>query len=110
MNKGLYVIVMSALLAGTANASDFTGPIGPDGLRFSTGASSPARVSVSVPNMTTACPVSSFYAYENAASGLAGLWTAALTQARIHGRPIKIVGTGVCDSSGIEGISFLDLK
>jgi hypothetical protein len=72
MNKGIYVVVVLALLTGTAHASEYNGPIGPDGLRFSAGTSS-ARVSVSIPNMATACPVKDFYAYENAASGLAGL-------------------------------------
>lgn len=120
MNKGIYLLVPLALLIGTADASEYAGPIGAEGLRFSTG-TSPARVSVSVANVVTPCATKNWYAYESAASGLAGLWTTALIQARIHDRTVKIVGTcttstppptptGCCDSFGIEGILFIDLK
>jgi len=109
MNKGIYLVVALALLPGIAHASEFNGEIAAQGLRFSTG-TSPARVSVSVGNLATPCAVKNFFAYENAATGLASLWTAALTQARIHGRTVRIVGTGMCDGFGVEGILFLDLK
>jgi hypothetical protein len=108
MNKGVYLATALALLSGAAHASQFTGPIAADGLRFSTGAS-PSRVSVAV-STATVCGGQRWYAYENADSGLGGLWTEALIQARIHGRTIRIVGTGTCDSFGIEGISFIDLR
>jgi hypothetical protein len=109
MNNGICLVVALALLTGIAHASEYNGPIAAEGLRFSTG-TSPARVSISVGNVATPCAVKNFYAYEDATSGLAGLWTAALTQARIHGRTIKIVGTGICDGFGVEGILYLDLK
>lgn len=109
MNKRIYLVASLALLTGTAHATEFNGLIGADGLRFSTGASG-ARVSVASGLPTTLCNIKFFYAYENAASGLAGLWTAALIQARIHGRPVRIVGNGSCDSFGVEGVSYIDLK
>jgi hypothetical protein len=108
MNKGVYLAAALALLSGTAYASQYDGLIAANGLRFSTGTST-ARVSVSV-STPTQCAVQGWYAYENADSGLAGLWTAALIQARTHDRTIRIVGTGTCDNFGIERISHIDLK
>lgn len=108
MNKGIQLAAALVLLGGSAHASEFTGLIDAAGVRFSKGVSA-ARVSVAV-SAPTACGGQRFYAYENADSGLGGLWTAALIQARAHGRPIRIVGTGTCDSFGIEGISFIDLR
>ena len=109
MTKGICLALFGLLLTGTAHASVYVGPIGPDGLRFSSGTST-ARVGVSVPQQT-ACPTGvGFYAYENAASGLGGLWTAALIQARIHSRTVRIVGTGKCDSFGFELVDHIDLR
>ncbi|CAM3652447.1 hypothetical protein G4177_26500 [Corallococcus sp. ZKHCc1 1396] len=108
MKRGACLASALALLGGTAHASQFTGLIDPAGIRFSTG-TSPARVSVAVP-MVTACGGQRYYAYENADSGLGGLWTEALIQARVHGRPVMIVGTGTCDNFGIEKISHIDLR
>lgn len=110
MNKRIYLVASLALLTGTAHASVYIGLIAADGLRFGTGTgASTARVSVAVSN-TTSCGGQRWYSYKNAASGLGGLWTTALIQARIHGRMIMIVGTGTCDAFGIEGVRFIDLK
>lgn len=109
MNKRIYLVASLALLTGTVHASQYNGLIAAGGLRFSTGTgASTARVSVAV-SQATACGLT-WYAYENAASGLGGLWTAALIQARIHGRTVSIVGTGTCDSFQVEGIRWIDLK
>lgn len=102
-----YLTALLALLTGAAHASEFLGPIGEGagGLRFSAGASSP-RVSVAVAK-TTDCG-SPLYAYENADADLGRLWTATLTEAKATGRSVRIVGTGVCDSFGVEGVSFVE--
>jgi hypothetical protein len=106
MNWTSYLTVL-ALLSGVAHASEFVGPIGAgaEGLRFSAGASSP-RVAVAVAR-STSCK-GPWYAYENADSGLGRLWTETLTEAAAKGQNVRIVGTGVCDSSGAEGVSFVE--
>jgi hypothetical protein len=92
-------------------------------LRFSAGAEAgagalSARVSVAVAK-TTDCG-NPWYAYENAdavagldpllspAGNLGRLWTATLTEAKAEGRSVRIVGTGVCDKFGLEGVSFVE--
>lgn len=111
MTKGICLALLSVLFAGTAHASTYTGLIAADGVRLSPSPVTPARVGVSVPqNQPTNCPSKGFYTYENAATGLGGLWTTALIQARIHNRIVQIVGTGTCDSFGFELISHIDLR
>jgi len=105
--KAIYLGAFLTLLPGVARASEFVGPIGagPDGLRFSPGPS-PARVSIAVAK-TTPCG-SPWYAYENADGELGRVWTETLTEAKANDRSVRIVGTGICDSFGIEGVSFVE--
>jgi hypothetical protein len=107
MSKGIYLGLALTLLTGTAHASEYVGVIAADGLRFSTG-NSPARVSIAV-SKPTACGTT-WYSYENATSGINGLWTAALIQASVHGLTIRISGNGTCDSFGVEGVRHIDLR
>ncbi|MCY1035310.1 hypothetical protein OV207_27940 [Corallococcus sp. BB11-1] len=100
-------LTVLALLPGLAYASEFVGPIGAgaEGLRFSAGTASP-RVAVAVAK-STSCQ-GPWYAYENADTGLGRLWTATLTEAQAQGRHVRIVGNGVCDASGAEGVLFVE--
>lgn len=101
------------LAAPMAFASTNTGLI--ETLRVNTNSNNPnagsPRVSVKlVGNQTTSCPTQGFYAYNNAVNGIGRLRTDALLAAYKSDQPVVIVGTGQCDSFGVETINFIDLK
>jgi hypothetical protein len=68
------------------------------------------RVSVKLsPNQNTSCPGQGFYAYNDAITGIGRLRTDALLAAYQSGKPVTIVGTGICDQFGIETIRYIDI-
>ncbi|MGH8603395.1 MAG: hypothetical protein ACREXR_11680 [Gammaproteobacteria bacterium] len=78
-----------------------------EAIRFNVG-DSRARVSLRF-GTSTDCGADGWYAYEDADSGLGGLWTDAVLEAYTNQKAIKVVGTGLCDTFGVETIEFIDL-
>jgi hypothetical protein len=101
------VLLVCGILAPTAplHASQFYGLLQAETLGFMTGQST-ARVSVSVPGPTS-CENSRRYSYENV--GLGASWTDMLIEAKAQRTLVLIVGTGVCDTFGMEGVRFISL-
>jgi len=103
-------IALVALLGMEAFAgtpSSVTGRI--TNIRVSAGSSSD-RVSILMGNTTARGAAPGWYAFENADSGLGKSWFEALMMALINGKQISIVGTGTCDSFGVETINLIDFK
>jgi len=104
------LIPLAALLClePMASASTVEGNISIVRMSKGTGASR-ARVSVLMPG-TTSCSVKSWYAFEDADAGLGKLWFDALVMALNTGHQVSIIGTGTCDSFGVEQVAFIDVK
>jgi hypothetical protein len=110
MNKRLWFVALAMLLTSATQASQFHGPIQTLDLRFSTSHQSPVRVGISTHHPTDCSGFGGgWYADENAGSGIGRLWTDALMQAKMYKHQVTIVGNGVCDVYGIEGISYIDV-
>jgi hypothetical protein len=96
------------LTAPMAFASTNTGRI--EVLRLDDISTGTSRVSVKLsPNQNTSCPGQGFYAYNNATTGIGLLRTNGLLAAYQSGKPVTIVGTGICDQFGIETIRYIDI-
>ena len=109
--SALRLLAAAALVLVTqspAEASEFTGEI--KALRFSAGSQS-ARVSVFAGPHSSPCNGNpEWFAFENANQGVGALWTSALTSALTQNRTIFITGSGACDSFGVEGVNFIEVR
>jgi hypothetical protein len=76
-------------------------------VRVSPGAS-PVRMSILMVG-STSCPATGWFAFENAGSEVGMLWSDLAIAASKSGKALTIVGTGRCDTFGVEGVSFIDL-
>ncbi len=65
------------------------------------------RVSVQMTGATS-CPFSGWYSFDLPDSLTAKTWVSILLSAQASGRQVTIAGTGTCDSSGLERISYMD--
>jgi hypothetical protein len=108
MNKFKQMIAVVLLgIPAIAASSSFTGKT--QFIRIDP--SNSARVSIIIAGTrTTTCPNNTVFAYNNAGTGVGLLWTQALINANNLGRTLFIQGNGVCDSTSIEGVSFIDFK
>lgn len=89
-----------------ANAGDFSGI--PKVVRMNPG-TTPSRVSIFVGPHGSPCAQGDWYAYENASSGLGGIWTTGFLKS-VNSRAVFVQGTGTCDVFGVEKINFVDFK
>jgi hypothetical protein len=91
-----------------AVASDFDGKI--RSIKISSGSSS-TRVSISVGPHRSPCNGNpEWFAFENAHQDIGAVWTSALIAALTNNRSVSISGTEACDSSGTEGVLFIEIK
>jgi len=106
-------ILVCLILVGvsTAYASTYRGII--HEIRIATTSSGAARVSV-LTSGTTDCRVggtnSQWYSFEySSGTGPGAAWLAALLSAKVTQASVVIHGTGICDASGMEKLSEIDL-
>lgn len=89
-------------------ASSFEGVI--QEVQFSPG-QSPARVSIRVaPHGAPSTCSALYFAYENADFGIGRIWTAAILAAYANSKTVQLVGTGNCDTYGIEVLYAVSVK
>jgi hypothetical protein len=107
MMKTKIVLAMLAFYSGTVFATNYSGPV--VDVRMQASLTTPGNTRISVlTNVTTACTVNNWFAYEFADAGVGKTWTAALLAALAGGRPVFIGGTGTCDASGVETVYYID--
>ena len=104
-HAGVFVGLAIVLVASMVFASTRTGPI--QRIRINAGTTA-ARVSIFMGTPTDG-PNNGWFAYENASTGLGLVRTSGLLAAYESGQPVTIVGTGTCDTFGVERINFIDL-
>ena len=90
-----------------SNASSWTGKT--TTIRYGV---SPARVSIQV-GAHHGSPCSTYlawFAFEGSSASEVSIWASAFLEAQNAGRTVTIVGTGLCDSFGVEGVAYFDVK
>lgn len=109
MNKFVAIGLAFSLsaLCKTSGASTFEGT--PQLVQINPG-TSVARVSIFAGPHGSPCSLGDWFAFENADSGVGKLWAAAVLSAYAAEKKIVVVGTGSCDSYGVEIVSFVQLK
>ncbi|MFC1644692.1 hypothetical protein ACFL08_01540 [Patescibacteria group bacterium] len=95
------------LMAGSAFASSYEGVVLTLRLQEINGVT---RNSVFLGDSYTSCSTSDWFAYDDADTGIGKLWTSTLLLAYNQGKTVTIIGNGVCDQYGVEGISSIDVK
>jgi hypothetical protein len=109
MKSTISVLILAStlLLPILADASGFIGI--PKIVRMNAGVST-SRVSIFVgPHASPCASYSDWYAYENASTAVGANWTTGFLKA-VNSRKVTIVGTGTCDSFGVEKINFVDFN
>ncbi|MFC1645511.1 hypothetical protein ACFL08_05825 [Patescibacteria group bacterium] len=106
MKKSILAVIFVLLVTGTAMATTYEGPVVTMRLQEINGVT---RSSVFLGASYTACSTSDWFAYDDSDTGIGKLWTAIISIAYAQGNDIRIVGNGVCDQYGVEGISYIDV-
>lgn len=105
--KTLLVAAGMVMFQQAVEASTLTSRIAT--LRLNKTTASPARTSIQMFGVAGPC-FGTWYAFENAHTGLGKNWTDALTAASQSGKTVTVVGTGTCDSAGVEKVNYIDIK
>jgi hypothetical protein len=101
------IAVASVLLAGTTQASTFTGALQSVQSQVSPTTPGNTRVSIQAGNTTNCSGQPGYYSFDLPNSSVAAMWEATLLAAIAANNPVKIVGTGVCDAYGLETVSII---
>ena len=91
----------------SAQATNYTGPVLDVRVIGSTTQTGGVRVSIEISG-TTACSTSNWYYFDLPSGALESTWTAMLLATLSDGGKVTIIGTGGCDTNGLEQVNYMD--
>lgn len=105
--KKFLTLMVALFLSSSVFASSFTGVVGQ--VRIAQASSGITRVSVYTGNTTSCGGVPGWYSFEYAAngSGPGQAWLASVLDAKLTQANFTLVGTGTCDSYGLETVYYM---
>ena len=101
--RKILLSLIAVLATGAAQASNFSGHL-VEVFVAPSGTPGNIRVSIST-NVATSCSNFGWYSFDLPSGGIGSVWQAIVLSAIQSGGPVKIQGSGICDSSSVEVVS-----